>query len=247
VVVEEEAVLQVPSRDVNHRDAVEGIAPEHGERVAALVEGVRVEVAEVEEQRAPGGARDLAVEVLLAHRVVGPARRPRDVLEGEGDVGEVPPRALDVARHHRHRLARPRELREVPHLPPAGAGERDVLGHQRRLQRPGELAETARAVVVDARRAPERELHPVRNHGPRLGDRHRLPPRALLREAQLRHHLDEANRLTTLPQIAGELLPPPDAHACDFATHGRSPRQRTTARAGVASVRSSQIRSMVAP
>jgi hypothetical protein len=219
VVVEEEAALRVAARDVDHRDPVEGVGPEHFEGVAALVEGVGVEVPEVEQERAAGGAGDLAVEVLLAHGVVGPARGPRDVLEQQRDVREVPPRARDVARHRRHRLARPRELREVPHLPAPGARQRDVLAHHGRPQRARELAEAARAVFVDPLRAPERQLHPVRHHRPRLRERRRLAPRPRLREAQLRHHLDERHRPARVEDVGRDLLAPPDPNACEFSAH----------------------------
>jgi hypothetical protein len=219
VVVEEETRVDtvvahpLSPRDVHERHVFERVAGERGEGVDALVERVRVQVAKVEHQVAARGAHDLGVEAPLVHRVVGPAHRPRDVLQQEGNVGQVPARPLDVARDHGHRFARARELREVPDLPPPGAREGHVLGHHGRTQRSGELTQALRAALINALGAAERELHPVRDHRPDLGRRERLATRARLHHAALGHHLDEVELRATREELHRDLGSPADADA----------------------------------
>jgi hypothetical protein len=98
----------------------------------------------------------------------------------------------------------------VPNLSPPRAHERDVLGDARRRNLAREIAEAARALVVDALGGAKPELHSVWNDRPDLRNCASFSPRVLARKTTLRDDLDEVRGPSRGEQIARQLRAPPD-------------------------------------
>src|SRR5205807_1946931 len=92
-------------------------------------------------------------------------------LEEERDIRQLSPRQGHVPRDDAERLLAVGEAGQVTDLALASPHEGDVLGDERRAELAREVAEPPGARGVDPVRAPERELHSVREDGPDLRDR----------------------------------------------------------------------------
>ena len=155
--------------DVHVRHPLQRDRVEQRLRVRAAVQRVRVHVGDVEQQHRAGALEQGGEELALGVLVVRPVEQRRDRLQRERDVQL----GLDLA-HVRgqdvQRGAAAGQRQQVPGFPATRAHERDVLAHQRRIERRGAGGEVGDPHGVERLRTPQGEPHPVRDR------RHPAPP-----------------------------------------------------------------------
>lgn len=203
------AVLERAAGDVDERDAVEREVVE-ARRLAVL--RVRMEVRDVEEQRAARRPGDLVEEGRLGHLVIAPDEGAGRVLEEERYVGEPAADRGHVAREHGDRAARARELGEVADLAATRPDERHVLRDEPRVEIAREAGEPVDARVVHALRAARRDPDAVEHHRPHPRERDDLPPDRGV-PAGLGDDLEEVDAAGPAHERSGKLRSVPDPGA----------------------------------
>ena len=172
--------------------------------------------------RSPSGGEELG----LGELVVGPVEERGDHLQRDRH-GQLGGQAGDVGGQHVERLAGARHGQQVPGLASRGPHERDVLAHQRRVERIGAGRELRDPRRVERLGAAQRQPDAVRDHRhpPRTQVHH--PSRWTCGRDRLGDDLAEA-QVGHVGDPARDLGPPTRPHAVDDerAARGVGPPHR---------------------